>query len=613
MSKYAAAHKLQGRRNFRGLEISIENKKGSRRYWYDPHGKEKGSTLMHADYGYIRRTEGTDGDHVDVYLGPNEDAPMVYIINQVKKPEGSVKGDGRTWSGFDEQKCMLGFASAEAAKALYLKQYDDPRFFGSMKQMAFDEFASKVLDKENHGEKIANGDMLQYYLDHPDKAKAREERKKKEAQVSKSEQRRAALVAEQRSMGRGPTLLGGYPTKQAADPTVDQRADMVDNAGLAVLGAPAAVALAHHGLEHVGKGTSRLAEAAAALSKRVAPAAHWLENSAIGKHVPEIAGLALVSPTIAHGIARAVTPAPRTPDPQSELEPAKLAGAKDLIANPAKLVGALNSRLAAVGKAPVSAGGAGLVAKQLQRPGANVRDIVRAHASAVPLKVKGIEKMSDARSEAINASAHMLLDGLTSVGRRIPNLAAQSVGKATAAGKNLARTAKGMRGADPISAAANRVAASTPHNPALLRPANGPTVSLPSGGAANWRPAQAAAPVAQPRYLRAPDRMLANKPQIPTNGPTWDDVTRVGKKRPPRPVAQAPVATPAQAPVAPARPAAGPRTLTPGRIAGGLAVGLGGLGLYGGYRAIDTAANMMTPAHAQYAGPEPSYGTGRVY
>lgn len=147
MRNKKANFKLDGERKFRGLDIAIENKKGSKRYWHDPHGKEKGSTLMHYDYGYIRLTEGTDGDHVDVYIGPDEDAENVFIVDQMKKPD---------FKKFDEQKCMLGFKDEAAAKAAYLRQYNDPGFFGSIKSMPFEEFKMKVLDKANHGSKIAH-------------------------------------------------------------------------------------------------------------------------------------------------------------------------------------------------------------------------------------------------------------------------------------------------------------------------------------------------------------------------------------------------------------------------------------------------------------------------
>ncbi len=152
--KKSVAYKLQGRTEFQGLKISIENRKGSVRRWFDPHGNEKGSTKMHWGYGYIRGTEGTDGDHVDVYIGPNPQASHAFVVNQMKKP-GNSKDDGKAWTEFDEQKVMLGWDSAEAAKAAYMKQYDDPRFFGSIKAIPMDEFKEKVMSKANHGKKVA--------------------------------------------------------------------------------------------------------------------------------------------------------------------------------------------------------------------------------------------------------------------------------------------------------------------------------------------------------------------------------------------------------------------------------------------------------------------------
>jgi len=140
-----ANRKLHERRVWRGLKISIENRQGSRRYWKDPNSGDEGSTYMHYPYGYIRLTEGSDGDHIDVYLGPNKNAKNVYIVNQMKKPEGSVKGDGKRWSQYDEQKCMLGFNSAAEAKKAYIKQYDDARFFGSIVTLPFETFKIKAL------------------------------------------------------------------------------------------------------------------------------------------------------------------------------------------------------------------------------------------------------------------------------------------------------------------------------------------------------------------------------------------------------------------------------------------------------------------------------------
>lgn len=93
-----SGYELQGRTTWNGLNISIENKKGSVRRGVDKDG-HKWATKMHFDYGYIRGTEGTDGDHVDCYLGGNKDAKKVYIVHQ---------NDPVTHK-YDEDKCMLGF------------------------------------------------------------------------------------------------------------------------------------------------------------------------------------------------------------------------------------------------------------------------------------------------------------------------------------------------------------------------------------------------------------------------------------------------------------------------------------------------------------------------
>lgn len=145
--KLNKARKLSRRMSFRGLDISIETDKGELRHWYDPHNDTRGSTEMSHPYGYIRRTKGVDGDHVDVYVGPNENAPNVYIVHQMKAPD---------FKKYDEDKCMLAFPNAKAAKAAYLKNFNDPRFFGSMTTMPWPEFEKKVKATFEHPKKIAS-------------------------------------------------------------------------------------------------------------------------------------------------------------------------------------------------------------------------------------------------------------------------------------------------------------------------------------------------------------------------------------------------------------------------------------------------------------------------
>jgi hypothetical protein len=141
--KFEKGYKLQGKTDFQGLPISIENKKGSVRKWHDPFAKRDGETKMHYDYGYIRGTLGTDGDHVDVYLGPVAEAKTVYVVHQRRAPE---------FKRFDEDKVMLGFASAKEAKQAYLRQYDNPRFFGNMTALPMETFKEKLQDRK--------GDMI---------------------------------------------------------------------------------------------------------------------------------------------------------------------------------------------------------------------------------------------------------------------------------------------------------------------------------------------------------------------------------------------------------------------------------------------------------------------
>ena len=109
-----AGNYRKGHTRIHGLEVSIENPKGSTRSGTDPDGNRWEQTLT-AHYGYIRRTEGADGDHVDVFIGPRPEAEVVFVINQL---------DPRTGE-FDEHKGVLGCLTRQEAKELYLSNYED--------------------------------------------------------------------------------------------------------------------------------------------------------------------------------------------------------------------------------------------------------------------------------------------------------------------------------------------------------------------------------------------------------------------------------------------------------------------------------------------------------
>jgi len=131
-----SGYKLHGKRMFQGLPISIENERGSVRRGESPDGTEW-ATFMYYPYGYIRATEGVDGDHVDCYIGYQPNSIMVFIVHQQ---------DPKT-KKYDEDKCMLGFSTAEEAKTAYLRQYDSPGFFQSMTIITMSKFKEMLKEQ----------------------------------------------------------------------------------------------------------------------------------------------------------------------------------------------------------------------------------------------------------------------------------------------------------------------------------------------------------------------------------------------------------------------------------------------------------------------------------
>ena len=119
--------------SFQGLPISIENKKGSMRRGVDEHGKPWECQLP-ADYGYIKRTEGADGDHVDVYIGSDKYSHIVFIVHQ-----HHLKGA----KPFDEHKVMLGYRSEKDALDDYMNAFSDGKGkerIGRVETMSVDGF-----------------------------------------------------------------------------------------------------------------------------------------------------------------------------------------------------------------------------------------------------------------------------------------------------------------------------------------------------------------------------------------------------------------------------------------------------------------------------------------
>lgn len=124
-----AGNYKKGHIKINGFDVTIEQPSGSVRSGKDANGKEW-SQVMNNTYGYIRGTEGVDGDHIDVFLGPDMNSDMVYVVDQVN-----------TDGSFDEHKVMMGFSSLEDARSAYLSNYEEGwQGLGNITGVALDEF-----------------------------------------------------------------------------------------------------------------------------------------------------------------------------------------------------------------------------------------------------------------------------------------------------------------------------------------------------------------------------------------------------------------------------------------------------------------------------------------
>jgi len=144
-----AQYKLDGRTTFQGLPISVENQKGSVRKGKCEKGKPWSCwrTRMTAHYGYLTNgMKGVDGDKLDVFIGPDENAKVAYVVHTKKAP---------TYKEFDEDKCMLGFGSAAEAKKAFIANYGgEEKHFGSMDAIPMNEFKKRVSNPKVKPQKL---------------------------------------------------------------------------------------------------------------------------------------------------------------------------------------------------------------------------------------------------------------------------------------------------------------------------------------------------------------------------------------------------------------------------------------------------------------------------
>jgi hypothetical protein len=132
----------KGHFSLRGLNITVENSKGSTRGEKDKFGRGW-QVKMPAAYGYIKGTMGADGMQVDCYIGKHPESLQVWVIDQDKvDPEGDDKG-------FDEHKVMLAYGKPRKAIKDYLKSHFDGlghERLAVMTEVSYDELKSWLED-----------------------------------------------------------------------------------------------------------------------------------------------------------------------------------------------------------------------------------------------------------------------------------------------------------------------------------------------------------------------------------------------------------------------------------------------------------------------------------
>lgn len=117
-----------------GLQMKLEYLCGDTRFKGRPHERK-----VKDHYGYMPGTfgKGADGECIDVYVNPKLEKGM--LIGKVYKVKQLKKGTGE----YDEDKFMVGYGSAHAAKGAFMRNMPNWAF-GGMTSMAPDAFRKLV-------------------------------------------------------------------------------------------------------------------------------------------------------------------------------------------------------------------------------------------------------------------------------------------------------------------------------------------------------------------------------------------------------------------------------------------------------------------------------------
>lgn len=116
---------------FQGIPLHIDRPRGFMMMGHDDKGKPWARRYRY-DYGFIPKTQGGDGDGIDVFVGPNKKAHEAYWAIQ-RKPDGK----------FDEYKVFLGFDNRDEALAAY-RQHIPKKLLGGMITLKVDMMKAMI-------------------------------------------------------------------------------------------------------------------------------------------------------------------------------------------------------------------------------------------------------------------------------------------------------------------------------------------------------------------------------------------------------------------------------------------------------------------------------------
>lgn len=201
-----AGNYKKGHTRLHGFDISIENPKGSIRRSH-PDAERQWEQEMANDYGYLRGTVGRDKDHVDVFLGAQaaDETLPIFVIDQVAPDTGK----------FDETKVVMGAASEQEARDIYLGNYEE----GWQGLKAVTEMSPEVFKEWSRDEVAMQKEASEYET--AIEPSAQSELLPAAPPVAKPNRRITPLVADEDSLIGAAAKLGGISRAEAEDQGID--------------------------------------------------------------------------------------------------------------------------------------------------------------------------------------------------------------------------------------------------------------------------------------------------------------------------------------------------------------------------------------------------------